>query len=144
MNSNVISQNGNFVSSSEALSKKALKVMYSIKSYTCSLCELPVTVSTHLFDSLIRSILTYNCEICNMDTYKAHDNATLRATKSNSQVHHFNCLDKSPPDKVHNKFCKYILGLKKWASNIASRSELGRLPLIVLLKHSHCYMKTAS
>jgi hypothetical protein len=82
---NVISQNGNFVSSSEALSKKALKVMYSIKSYMCSLNELPVTVSTHLFDSLDRPILTY-CEIWNMDTYKAYYNATWRVTKSNSQV----------------------------------------------------------
>jgi hypothetical protein len=130
MNSNVISQNGSFVSSSEALFKKAQKVMYSNKSYMCSLSELPVTVSTHLFYSLVRPILTYNCEIWNMDTYKAHDNATLRATKSNSQVHHFNFLD-----KVHNKFCKYILGLKKWASNIASRSELGRLPI-------DCFIKT--
>ena len=67
-----------------------------------------------------------------MDTYKAHDNATLRATKSNSQVHHFNFLD-----KVHNKFCKYIVGLKKWASNIASRSELGSLPI-------DCFIKTQS
>ena len=58
---NAISQNGNFVSSSVALSKKALKVMYSIKSYMCS--ELPVTVSTHLFDSLVRPILIYNWEI---------------------------------------------------------------------------------
>ena len=132
MNSNVISQNGSFVSSSEALFKKAQKVMYSNKSYMCSLSELPVTVSTHLFYSLVRPILTYNCEIWNMDIYKAHDNATLRATKSNSQVHHFNFLD-----KVHNKFCKYILGLKKWASNIASRSELGRLPI-------DCFIKTQS
>jgi hypothetical protein len=49
---NVISQNGNFVSSSEALSKKALKVMYSIKSYMCSHdavhCEplIPASVDT--------------------------------------------------------------------------------------------------
>ena len=64
---NVITQNGNLVSCAEALSKKALKVMYSIKSYTSSLNELPVKVSTHLFDSLVRLILTYNCEIWNMD-----------------------------------------------------------------------------
>ena len=81
---NVISRNGNFVSSSVALSKKALKVMYSIKSYMCSISELPATVSTHLFDSLVHPILTYNCEIWNMDTCKVYYNATLRATKINS------------------------------------------------------------
>jgi hypothetical protein len=71
----------NFISSSESLSKNALKGMYSIKSYMCSQSELPVTVSTHLFDTLVSSILAYNSEIGNMDTYKAYYNATLRATK---------------------------------------------------------------
>ena len=82
----------------------------------CSLSELPVTVSTHLFDSLVCPILTYNFEIWNMDTYKAYYNATLRASKSNSQVDHFNFLDENLLHKVHNKFCN--LGLKKCASNI--------------------------
>jgi hypothetical protein len=66
MNSNVISQNGNFVSSSEALSKKAQKGMYSNKSYMCSLSELPVTVSTHLFHSLVRPILTISSSYFNL------------------------------------------------------------------------------
>ena len=46
----------------------------------CSLSELPVTVSTHWFESLVRSVLAYNCEIGNMNTYKAYYNAILRAT----------------------------------------------------------------
>jgi hypothetical protein len=81
---NVITQNRNFVSCAEALSKKAPKVMYSIKSYTCSLNELPVNVP--LFDSLVRPILTYNCEIWNMDDYKPYFNATERAKKDNFNV----------------------------------------------------------
>ena len=80
---NVITQNGNLVSWPEALSKKALKVMYSMKSYTSNLNELPVNVSTHLFDSLVRPILTYNCEIWNMNVYKPYFNATERAKKNN-------------------------------------------------------------
>ena len=31
-------------------------------------------------------------------------------------------------EKIHNKFCKYILGLKKIACNISDKSELGRFP----------------
>jgi hypothetical protein len=58
----------------------------SIKSYTSSLNELPVNVSTHLFDSLVRPILTYNCEIWNMDVYKQYSNATERAKKNNFNV----------------------------------------------------------
>jgi hypothetical protein len=33
-------------------------------------------------------------------------------------------------EKIHNKFCKYILGLKKIACNISAKSELGRFPII--------------
>ena len=50
------------------------------------------------------------------------------------KVDHFNFLDKCLPEKVHNKFCKYILGLKKCASNIASSSELGRLQIDWFIK----------
>jgi hypothetical protein len=80
---NVITQNGNLVSCAEALSQK---VMYSIKSYTNSLNELPVNMSTHLFDSLVRPILTYNCEIWNRDVYKPYFNATESAKKNNFNV----------------------------------------------------------
>jgi hypothetical protein len=34
--------------------------------------------------------------------------------------------DKFGYEKIHNKFCKYILGLKKIACNISAKSELGR------------------
>jgi hypothetical protein len=89
---NVITQNGNLVSCAEALSKKAL--MYSIKSYTSSLNELPVNVSTHLFDSLVRPILTYNCELWNMDVYKPYFNATERAKKNNFNVDQMQFIEK--------------------------------------------------
>jgi hypothetical protein len=34
-------------------------------------------------------------------------------------------------EKTHLKFCKLYLGVNRKASNIASRGELGRLPLII-------------
>ena len=37
-------------------------------------------------------------------------------------------------EKVHNKFCKSVLGLKKTACNIAAKSELGRFPLDSFIK----------
>jgi hypothetical protein len=36
--------------------------------------------------------------------------------------------DKFCYEKIHNKFCKYILGLKKIACNISAKSELERFP----------------
>ena len=43
----------------------------------------------------------------------------------------FNNWDKSPIEKVHLKFCKIYLAISRKASNIASRAELGKLPLII-------------
>ena len=36
-------------------------------------------------------------------------------------------------EQVHNRFCKYILGLPKRASNFASKAELGRTPLFAFM-----------
>jgi hypothetical protein len=44
----------------------------------------------------------------------------------------FNNWDKLPIEKVHQKkFCKIYLAISRKASNIASRAELGKLPLII-------------
>ena len=97
-----------------------IKISYNfvlLKSYTSSLNELPVNVSTHLFDSLVRPILTYNCEIWNMDVYKPYFNATERVKKNNFNVDKMQFIEKTPYDKIHNKYCKFILGIKKCSSN---------------------------
>jgi hypothetical protein len=56
---------------------------------------LPVNVSTHLFDSLVRPILTYNCEIWNMDVYKPYFNITERAKKNNFNVDQMQFIEKN-------------------------------------------------
>ena len=48
--------------------------------------------------------------------------------------------DQSPAEKIHLKFCKHYLELNRKASNSATRSELGRLPIqITLVKKSLKY-----
>ena len=42
--------------------------------------------------------------------------------------------DKFCYEKIHNKFCKYILGLKKIACNISAKSELVRFPITDYIK----------
>ena len=111
--------------------------MYSIKSYTSCLNELPISVSTRLFDSLVRPILTYNCEIWNMDIYKSFYNASCRAEANKVELNELDFIDKRPYDKIHNRFSKFVLGVKKCTSNLASRSELGRYPI-------DCFIKTQS
>ena len=45
-------------------------------------------------------------------------------------------INESPYEKVHLKFCKMTLGVKKQTSNIASRAELGLYPLHINIQVS--------
>jgi hypothetical protein len=40
------------------------------------------------------------------------------------------CIDKLPFEKIHNEFCKNILGVHKKISNFAAKCELGRPPVL--------------
>ena len=62
-----------------------------------------------LFDTLIRPILTYGAEVWIGD-YNIKEKT----------------LDTLPFEKIQNRFCKYLLGVHKKASNLASRLEFGR------------------
>ena len=42
-----------------------------------------------------------------------------------------NMRDKLPQEKLHLKFCKYILGVSPKATNLAVRGETGRYPLLI-------------
>ena len=64
--------------------------------------------------SSISPILSHNSEIWGV--YVKHD---------------FKAWDNTPIEKTHLKFCKRYLEISNKASNVASRSELGRLPLII-------------
>ena len=110
---NIISQNGNLIHSAQELAKKSMKVMYSIKTYCNSIHQTPVNLSNHLFNSLVRPILTYNSEIWYMDAYSSFYKASIKGDKNNKKVDTLNFIDKSPPDKVLNKFNKLTLGAKK-------------------------------
>lgn len=67
-----------------------------------------------------------------MDQFLKYYRAKIRAQKNNPGTDiniHYTFIDKTPIEKVHLNFCKSILGTKRSSSNLAVRSELGRLPL---------------
>ena len=45
----------------------------------------------------------------------------------------FKKWDQTPIEKTHLKFCTLYLGVNKKASNFASRGELGKFPLLILM-----------
>ena len=79
--------------------------------------SIPIIQSCKLFDILIRPILTYNSEIWFMDDYFAISRAISRSEQSGYVCHTLSLEDKFGYEKIHKKFCKYILGLKKIACN---------------------------
>lgn len=96
--------------------------------------SIPVSLACKLFDILIRPILTYNSEIWYMDDYFSISRSIYRAEQSGSNCDTLALEDKTCYEKIHTKFCKYVLGLRKSAGNIAAKSELGRLPITEFIK----------
>jgi hypothetical protein len=59
--------------------------------------------------------------------------------ENRSKAHGSNCdklsfVDRFSFEKLHHKFCKAVLGIKKTSCNISAKSDLGRLPLDSFIK----------
>ena len=130
----LISSNGSLVNCTTDLTKKARKVLFSIKSLTSQYGHLPLKVACNLFDTMVKPVLTYNAEMGFMDQYLKYYRAKKRSEKNNSEVDIFTFIDRTLPEKLHLSFCKNTLGTKKCSSNLAVRGELGRLPIETFYK----------
>ena len=102
----VLSSGGSFIPAAKALADKALKSMYGL--FECiNNTQPPVKIKLNLFDSLVASILHYGCEVwCFISA---------------------ECIE-----RVHRKFCKWILKVKMSTNNYALYKELGRYPLSIV------------
>lgn len=109
----ILTYNGNLKHAADHMYAKGLKAVFGLKNKILDLDLANVKLKLKLFDSLIKPIVTYGSEIWISDF-------TQKQLKG----------DNLPFEKIHNRFCKYLLGVNKKASNFASRCELGRLPLL--------------
>ncbi len=130
----IISDNGSLVNCSIDLSKKARKALFAIRAYTSNFEQVPVKVACNIFETLVRPILTFNSEICFMDTYLKLYRAKVRANKSNSEVDTLGFIDKSCIEKINLNFIKFILGTRRCATNWVVREELGIPPIESFIK----------
>ena len=108
------SASGTFSYAQDELNKKSQKDFLSLN-------PKPKT-SIHIFDHTIKPIVLYGCEIWgnfNSNTARFR-NETLSPYRIYSNLI---C------EKLHTKFCKFILGVHKKPTNFAVLSELGRFPL---------------
>ena len=107
----------------EIFSKKATKIVFTIKRFLSNIDPPAVKVRNKLFDALVKSVLLYGCEIRGLEllSYKTH-------------------FDKSRTEQVHVKFCKQTLNVPWYTENTACRGELGRYSLSIDIKASLlCY-----
>ena len=97
--------------------KSKFKAVFSLKSKILYFDFSDMKLKLKLFDSLIRPIISYVSEIWISDF-------TQKELKS----------ENLPFEKIHNRLCKYLLGVHKKSSNFASRGELGRLPILSFIR----------
>ena len=102
------SYTGNLSNAVKILHDQALKAYSSLISLF-SKVSLDLKTKLALFDSMVTPILMYGSEVWGVYNYK-------------------------DVDKLHIKFLKYLLGVKKQTPNSAVYGELGRFPLSVLCK----------
>ena len=102
----VFTPNGNFTKAQTKLAEQASKAMFSLFKYISKFSNLSVAILLELFDKLILPILCYSCEVWGFN--KAKD-----------------------IERVHLKFCKYILKMKTSTLNEIVYGEVGRYPLFI-------------
>lgn len=117
------SSNTKFSVAEKHLSLKANRALFSIKQSIFDKGLKPSAV-LHIFDILVKPIALYGSEIWTSykSCYKGKtlDDLFELSFKSNSEY-----------DKIHTRFCKYVLGVHSKTCNFAVFSELGQFPLII-------------
>lgn len=107
-----ISNNGGFGEAKTYLTNRASRACFLLKQVTK---DLSPRLAIKLFHQFITPILLYGAEVWGLC-------GRAKVLKS---------LEALPADKVHLSFCKFVLGINKKASNLATRGELGAYPLYI-------------
>ena len=112
------SANGNFRDCKSNLKDKTRRSIFATRRYL-DFSKLSLSVTNKLFDSLFLPILLYGSEVWGI--YDKDDS---------------NSWEKDNIEKTHIYFGKQSLGVNKQCPNVATRNELGRLPLKLAIETS--------
>ena len=102
----IFTPNGNFIKAHTKLADPASKAMFSLFKYISKLRNLYVAILLELFEKLSLPILCYSCEVWGFNEAK-------------------------DIERVHLKFCKYILKMKTSTLNEMVYGEVERYPLFI-------------
>ena len=109
-----MTSSGRYAYAREILSKKATKIVFTMKRLLAKIDSLAVETRNKLFDALVKPVLHYGCEIWGPEllSYKTH-------------------FDKSTIEQV-----KQTINVPWYTEKKARRAELGRYPLSIDIKAS--------
>ena len=123
----VFFQNGCFKVALNELRKKALRALFSMKK---SIIKNSLSINSlfTLFDSLVKPVLLYGCQII-----FPHGELAKYFSKISPGTHttetYFNKISRDPYEKFHLKYLKWCLSVHYKASNIGCWGDTGRYPL---------------
>ena len=115
---------GSFRTAQINLMEKARKAMFPLLS-AISQFKLPCGKSLKFFHSMIRPIALYNSE--NLAHLTQHQIEAITQNKNTLLSY----ISNSYTNVTHQKFLKYILGVKQNCSNLTTLGELGEYPLLI-------------
>ena len=115
------SASGSFSFAQGELYNKGLKAFYKLRKDFLSL-NPSVRSSLHVFDHTIKPIILYSSEIWGY--FNPFKKKLISDHPPIEEAFH-----DLKSEKLHLKFCKFLLGVSKKATNLATLSELGRFPL---------------
>ena len=100
---------GNFTYAKQEIKKFALKALYKLRKEIGDHFRDVVQLTMKIFDTVITPILRHGSEVWGVD----HDGK----------------LENDPIEFVQTKFISWLLGVNKFCSSNACRSEVGRFPM---------------
>ena len=95
----------------DTLIDKAMRAVFKLRQHNL---RDNVLTSIKLFKALVSPIIRYGCEVW-----------APFETNGISPENLLGLCEKTPIEKINNKFCKYLLGSHKYTSNLAVKGEVG-------------------
>ena len=74
----------------------------------------------------MKPVLLYGSELWSIFNLNVSKNSTNASTFTLEKRY-----EEFLPEKIHTRYCKFILGVNKYAFNLASKADLGRYPVII-------------
>ena len=122
----IFHRNGSFTAANTELRAKALRALFSLKSKIIK-DSLSLKAISTLFDSLIKPILLYGCQI--LCPFSKTMNYLSKTDEKSNPERFLKYIAQDHYEKFHLKFIKWALSVHSKASNISCWGETGHYPL---------------